>query len=44
MSDQVALITGAASGFGGSLTQELAGRWVRIVACDLDEAGGRAST
>jgi NAD(P)-dependent dehydrogenase (short-subunit alcohol dehydrogenase family) len=41
MSDQVALITGAASGFGRALTHELRGRGVRVVACDVDEAGGR---
>jgi len=41
MGDQVALITGAASGFGRALTQELGGRGVRVVACDVDEAGGR---
>jgi NAD(P)-dependent dehydrogenase (short-subunit alcohol dehydrogenase family) len=41
MSDQVALITGAASGFGRSLTQALTGRGVRVVACDVDEPGGR---
>ncbi len=41
MSDQVALITGAASGFGRALTLALAGRGVRVVACDVDEAGGR---
>ncbi len=41
MSDQVALITGAASGFGRSLTQALCSRGVRVLACDVDEAGGR---
>jgi NAD(P)-dependent dehydrogenase (short-subunit alcohol dehydrogenase family) len=41
VSDQVALITGAASGFGRALTQALADRGVRVVACDVDEAGGR---
>jgi NAD(P)-dependent dehydrogenase (short-subunit alcohol dehydrogenase family) len=41
LSDQVALITGAASGFGRALTQELASRGVRVVACDVDKAGGR---
>jgi NAD(P)-dependent dehydrogenase (short-subunit alcohol dehydrogenase family) len=40
MSDQVALITGAASGFGRALTQTLSARGVRVVACDVDEAGG----
>ncbi len=41
MSDQVALITGAASGFGLALTRALAGRGVRVVACDVNKAGGR---
>jgi NAD(P)-dependent dehydrogenase (short-subunit alcohol dehydrogenase family) len=40
MSDQVALITGAASGFGRALTEALTGRGVRVVACDIDEAAG----
>ena len=39
--EQVALVTGAASGFGRGLTQALAGRGVRVLACDVDEAGGR---
>lgn len=41
MSDQVALITGAASGFGRALTQSLTTRGVRVLACDVDEPGGR---
>ncbi len=41
MSDQVALVTGAASGFGRALTQELGSRGVRVLACDVNEAGGR---
>jgi NAD(P)-dependent dehydrogenase (short-subunit alcohol dehydrogenase family) len=41
MSEQVALITGAASGFGRALTQALGSRGVRVLACDVDEAGGR---
>jgi NAD(P)-dependent dehydrogenase (short-subunit alcohol dehydrogenase family) len=40
MSEQVALITGAASGFGRALTETLIGRGVRVVACDVDEAAG----
>lgn len=40
MSEQVALITGAASGFGRALTEALSGRGVRVVACDIDEAAG----
>jgi NAD(P)-dependent dehydrogenase (short-subunit alcohol dehydrogenase family) len=40
MSDQVALITGAASGFGRALTETLTGRGVKVVACDLDQAAG----
>ena len=40
MSEQVALITGAASGFGRALTETLTGRGVRVVACDIDEAAG----
>ncbi|MGO9248008.1 MAG: SDR family NAD(P)-dependent oxidoreductase [Solirubrobacteraceae bacterium] len=42
MTEQVAIVTGAASGFGRALTQELAGRGVRVLACDVDEPGGRA--
>ncbi len=38
---QVAFVTGAASGFGRGLTRALAGRGVRVLACDIDEAGGR---
>jgi NAD(P)-dependent dehydrogenase (short-subunit alcohol dehydrogenase family) len=40
MSEQVALITGAASGFGRALTETLTGGGVRVVACDVDEAAG----
>jgi NAD(P)-dependent dehydrogenase (short-subunit alcohol dehydrogenase family) len=40
MSEQVALITGAAGGFGRALTEALTGRGVRVVACDVDEAAG----
>src|SRR4051794_26013282 len=42
MPEQVALITGAASGFGRALTQTLTARGLRVVACDVDEEGGRA--
>jgi NAD(P)-dependent dehydrogenase (short-subunit alcohol dehydrogenase family) len=42
MSNQVAFVTGAASGFGRAVTQALAGRGVRVLACDVDETGGRA--
>jgi NAD(P)-dependent dehydrogenase (short-subunit alcohol dehydrogenase family) len=40
MSEQVALVTGAASGFGRGLTETLSGRGVRVVACDVDEVTG----
>ncbi|HEX3238555.1 MAG TPA: SDR family NAD(P)-dependent oxidoreductase [Solirubrobacterales bacterium] len=40
MSEQVALITGAAGGFGRALTETLTGRGARVVACDVDEAAG----
>jgi NAD(P)-dependent dehydrogenase (short-subunit alcohol dehydrogenase family) len=40
MSEQVALITGAASGFGRALTEALTGRGARVVACDVDEVAG----
>jgi NAD(P)-dependent dehydrogenase (short-subunit alcohol dehydrogenase family) len=40
MSEQVALITGAASGFGRALTETLTGRGTRVVACDIDETAG----
>jgi NAD(P)-dependent dehydrogenase (short-subunit alcohol dehydrogenase family) len=40
MSEQVALITGAAGGFGRALTETLTDRGVRVVACDVDEAAG----
>jgi NAD(P)-dependent dehydrogenase (short-subunit alcohol dehydrogenase family) len=40
MSEQVALITGAASGFGRALTEALTGRGVQVVACDVDETAG----
>ena len=38
---QVALVTGAASGFGRGLTGALRARGVRVVACDVDEVRGR---
>jgi|SRR5215218_2704905 len=40
MSESVALITGAASGFGRALTETLTERGVRVVACDVDEVAG----
>ena len=40
MSDKVALITGAASGFGRAMTEALCARGLRVVACDVDEAAG----
>ncbi len=40
MGERVALITGAASGFGRALAEQMGGRGVRVVACDVDEAGG----
>ncbi len=42
MSEQVALITGGASGFGKVLAGTLAARGVQVVLCDIDEAGGQA--
>lgn len=42
MSDQVALITGAASGFGRDLTTVLRERGVHVLACDVDAEGGAA--
>lgn len=43
MTEQVALITGGASGFGRDLTATLSARGVRVVVCDVDEDGGRAA-
>jgi len=40
MGERVALITGAASGFGRALAEQMSGRGVAVVACDVDEAGG----
>ncbi|MCW3014178.1 MAG: dehydrogenase [Solirubrobacterales bacterium] len=41
MSEQVALITGGASGFGRTLAHTLAERGVKVVLCDVDEDGGQ---
>jgi NAD(P)-dependent dehydrogenase (short-subunit alcohol dehydrogenase family) len=41
MSEQVALITGGASGFGKTLAHTLSERGVKLVLCDVDEAGGQ---
>jgi len=40
MSERVALITGAAGGFGRALTETLTARGTKVVACDVDEAAG----
>jgi NAD(P)-dependent dehydrogenase (short-subunit alcohol dehydrogenase family) len=40
VSERVALITGAASGFGRALTETLTARGTRVVACDVDEVAG----
>jgi len=40
MGERVALITGAASGFGRALAEQMGGRGVKVIACDVDEAGG----
>ncbi len=42
MSEQVALITGGASGFGRGLAHTLSERGVKVVVVDVDEDGGRA--
>jgi NAD(P)-dependent dehydrogenase (short-subunit alcohol dehydrogenase family) len=42
MSEQVALITGGASGFGKTLAHTLGARGVQVVVCDVDETGGQA--
>lgn len=40
--DAVAVVTGAASGLGRAISEELGRRGARVVATDLDEAGARA--
>ncbi len=37
----MALVTGAASGFGRGLTEALCAQGVRVLACDIDEVAGR---
>ncbi len=37
----MAIVTGAASGFGRALTERMGALGVRVVACDVDEVGGR---
>lgn len=41
--DAVAVVTGAASGLGRAISEELGRRGARVVATDLDEAGARAT-
>ena len=41
--DAVAMVTGAASGLGRALSEELGRRGARVVVTDLDEAGARAA-
>jgi NAD(P)-dependent dehydrogenase (short-subunit alcohol dehydrogenase family) len=41
MSGQVVIVTGAASGFGRAFAAMMRARGVRVVACDVDEEGGR---
>jgi NAD(P)-dependent dehydrogenase (short-subunit alcohol dehydrogenase family) len=41
VSGEVAIVTGAASGFGRGLTEAMSARGTRVVACDIDEAVGR---
>lgn len=39
--DQVAVVTGAASGFGAAIATRFAAEGAKVVAADIDEAGGR---
>lgn len=41
--DAVAMVTGAASGIGRAISEELGRRGARVVVTDLDEAGARAT-
>jgi NAD(P)-dependent dehydrogenase (short-subunit alcohol dehydrogenase family) len=41
MSGQVVIVTGAASGFGRAFAAMMRARGVSVVACDVDEEGGR---
>jgi NAD(P)-dependent dehydrogenase (short-subunit alcohol dehydrogenase family) len=41
--DAVAVVTGAASGLGQAISEELGRRGARVVVTDLDEAGARAT-
>src|SRR5512140_1788931 len=38
--DKIAIVTGAASGFGEAIATRLAAEGAKVVAADIDEAGG----